>query len=1682
MRFKFLLLLAMSLVMAKAQTIDNTKAKEIAKSFLGKNVTEVNGFSTRSYKDSPDTPLKLFNAVDGKGFVVIAPYDATNPILAYSENTTIDLASAPVPVKWLLSQYETYFEKVGEADASLNKTGRQYNSKLTRASISPLLSTQWNQDAPYNNQCPVINGQHALTGCVATAMAQVINYENKTNKIKPINEYWLPEKVMAVESLPEKEFNFGNLNEEDIAWLMRYCGQAVEMQYDISESGAQSERIPAALREYFGWEAETNRLLRQDYNDRHWDSMVEEEISKGHPLIYSAFREDGSGHTFVVDGVSDDFYHVNWGWGGIADGYYSFSIFSSTDKSEYILMQEMVALRDDDPSADVIDYGTTINGINYQLQDNLTAVVLPLKDGEKYKGDLIIPSSVEYEGKTYIVSYFGSNAFVDCRHLTSIFIPATIIGQEWNIFSGCVNLHKVDVEDIAAFMKLDVGGWWTGSPFHNGADLYLKGQLVKDLVIPEGVTEITYCKFDHCTSIESVTFPSTMKVIGQYGLSECPNLKKLDMMGSSIETIGLLAFVNDESLEEVRLPATLKNIEGWAFGQVNGPGCKNLRKVICMAPQPPFRGGNEEAFSMRNFSEADFYVPDEYIQNYIGATEWGRFVELLPLSREKPLPKTAEVLDGIWIYEINLDENYAKLVDKIQDEFDGYYNIPETIRYNGKDYPVEVIGYEAFYGLNLFDFSLPSTIRKVGIRSFMWASVHNEFILPDALTKIPEKAFWDFTAPKLTIGENVESIGPDAFSSEDFIYPNLNELPLPEIEIKSKTPPVICDNTFDNHQKTGTKLKVPYGSKKAYSSAPVWSEFKSIENIGEIQEETLPLDLSVMASIEGKSYLRDGMPLKVKGKVTNRGASPVEKFNLKWSIDNSFEGENSHEVTLGNSESYDFKLEIPLKIGAAGNHELQISVSPAENLSDDDPQDNTITLNFETFDNGYYRVSLLEEFTSEQCGLTPSAREKIFEAIEKTTNIDFIAYVFNHSGFEDDFLTMTRDYEWFYNNIGTYTPAIMLNRTDLEENGFTPVMGANEYIENHFNHESGICDAMVSVFMDLNDDKAYIKTVLNKTGNFNLDEGYDYVTVFLIEDNIPAQQQMDVWSDDGYIQDYTHRYTLRKVISSTWGEIIQWDGDECLLQFETKLDSEWNKDNLSAVAFIHRYNPQSPVDCQVYTAGASSLPQYIECPDDGANWIKWDADGPGDIVIDHNELDIFLEEEGTLSVEVKPENAIGRNVTWTTSNLHIARILAVSDDTFTITFKGLEEGEALITATTSNGLSATCNIHVKTPVIEAEEIHLDVDNLELKIGDEFLIRATVLPEETTDKTVTWSSSNEDVATVSQDGFVKSISLGETIITATCGELSATCKVIVKPVLADYMQLNIEIIDIKIGETVQLEATVYPEETTDKTVTWSSSNEDVATVSEEGLVRAISIGEAYIRATCGEVSTICVVTVSPVPADTIILNIENAELRIGETVQLEATVLPEETTDKTVTWRSLTEEVASVSQEGFVRANSVGEAIIKATCGEVSATCIVTVPHVPAEAIILNIVNAELSIGETVQLEATVLPEEATDKTVTWRSLAKEVASVSEDGLVRALSIGEAIIRATCGDFVWEECVITVFEDAGVEGLLADPDSKISVYSTDGILIRKDCKVEDLKSFVKGIYIIVSGKDRYKISI
>lgn len=288
-----------------------------------------------------------------------------------------------------------------------------------------------------------------------------------------------------------------------------------------------------------------------------------------------------------------------------------------------------------------------------------------------------------------------------------------------------------------------------------------------------------------------------------------------------------------------------------------------------------------------------------------------------------------------------------------------------------------------------------------------------------------------------------------------------------------------------------------------------------------------------------------------------------------------------------------------------------------------------------------------------------------------------------------------------------------------------------------------------------------------------------------------------------------------------------------------------------------------------------------------------------------------------------------------------------------------------------------------------------------------------------------------------------------------------------------------------GETFQLTATVAPADATDPTLTWTSSNVAVATVSATGLVTAVSAGSATITAKANDgsgVSASCTITVQEpvVLVTSVTLSETSATLIVGDTFQLEATVSPEDATDTSLTWTSSKPSVATVDANGLVTAVAEGKVTITAKANDGSgkkATCTITVEKavVLVGEIVLDQTVAELEVGKTLQLTASVLPADADDATVTWSSSDETLAIVSASGLVEALAVGEVVITATANDEsgVSASCTITIKPDSGIEGVRVDSMGAADIYTLSGVKVR--LAGETLEGLTPGLYIVGGNK-------
>ncbi|UZW15011.1 Ig-like domain-containing protein [Clostridium pasteurianum] len=427
----------------------------------------------------------------------------------------------------------------------------------------------------------------------------------------------------------------------------------------------------------------------------------------------------------------------------------------------------------------------------------------------------------------------------------------------------------------------------------------------------------------------------------------------------------------------------------------------------------------------------------------------------------------------------------------------------------------------------------------------------------------------------------------------------------------------------------------------------------------------------------------------------------------------------------------------------------------------------------------------------------------------------------------------------------------------------------------------------------------------------------------------------------------------------------------------------------------------------------------------------------------------------SLNATLNPYNTAYQTIGWTTSNPKVALVNSSGE----ITAVGV--GKAVITATSDDGKkSASCRVTV-TSAVKVKSVTLNKTTSTLNVGGYDWLSAIVSPNNATNQSVIWSTSNPNVATVSSGGYINAMGTGKATITATTedGKKTATCVITVNPpVKVTSVSFYIPSATLNIGMTSWLNAQVYPVNAANKNLTWSTSNSKIATVDSSGYVTAVSAGKATITATTvdGNKRASCVVTVNPpVKVTGIGLYTTSTNLNVGDNSWLSYTVYPYNAANKNVTWASSNTKVATVDSNGYVKGISAGKATITVTTedGKKTAVCNVTVSApVKVSSISLNRTTDRIVVGNNNYLNSIIYPYNAVNQNVIWTTSNSKVATVSTGGNVTAVSTGTATITATTEDgSKTAKCIVTVIPTIKVTSVaLNRTTDTLTVGGTDNL--------------------------------
>ena len=318
-----------------------------------------------------DPSAYIFADRSDGGYLVVSADDCAAPLLGYSESGSFDSKSLPPQLEYWLGEYSRQIEYASSAGLPAYAVS-SVSGRNDRKIVAPLMSTRWNQDAPYNLLVPSKDSRNYPTGCVATAMAQVMKYWNYPERGTGSGSITVPSGAQGESSMNfrtafdwknmldiYKSGGYDDTQAKAVATLMKACGYSTKMNYSMGGSGTLSRFAAQALVNNFSYNPDIEYCERDYYSAAEWEGMLYAEMAAGRPVLYGGVSSS-VGHEFVCDGYAGDgYFHFNWGWGGMSDGYFL-----------------LAAL---DPGSVGIGGGTGSDGFNY-AQD----IVIGIQPGASY--------------------------------------------------------------------------------------------------------------------------------------------------------------------------------------------------------------------------------------------------------------------------------------------------------------------------------------------------------------------------------------------------------------------------------------------------------------------------------------------------------------------------------------------------------------------------------------------------------------------------------------------------------------------------------------------------------------------------------------------------------------------------------------------------------------------------------------------------------------------------------------------------------------------------------------------------------------------------------------------------------------------------------------------------------------------------------------------------------------------------------------------------------------------------------------------------------------------------------------------------------------------------------------------------------------------------------------------------
>ena len=495
-----------------ADEVSYEKAFSVAQEFMGK--TDLTLQWDGKTDASEAVAFYVFSSQAG-GWVIVSADDSTVPILAYSDTGSFGYEGMPSNISdWFgrMRKDIHQFRKDGlKGSAEIQRKWKYPRRIATRASSSKELTTpKWNQQSPYNYYLSqyVKSGKQGVsnlyTGCVATAMAEVLYYHKwPETGTGTIGGYTTDTKGYTVSTIDisQHTYDWDNMlssysnsastaQKEAVGLLMLDCGVMVEMDYTntSSGSGASPLAVVPALARHMQYAKTAELKLRSDYTDSEWLSMIAEEIDNDRPLLYGGYTTSSSGHQFVCDGydLDNEKLHINWGWGGTSNGYYSLTLNSGNGTYSQNQMAVFGIEPDRDGSTAYPDIDLEM--VYYDYEDSVNGTILD--EGIVAKGETFYLSAGKFSNPSYNYYYSGA-------------LQAVLVDKDGHLKEAISNVLEMTDEDDADGLPPGYVCW-----FENGdEDERFVCKITKDIALGDRIA--FWYRLNDGTTWKPVSFDGT---------------------------------------------------------------------------------------------------------------------------------------------------------------------------------------------------------------------------------------------------------------------------------------------------------------------------------------------------------------------------------------------------------------------------------------------------------------------------------------------------------------------------------------------------------------------------------------------------------------------------------------------------------------------------------------------------------------------------------------------------------------------------------------------------------------------------------------------------------------------------------------------------------------------------------------------------------------------------------------------------------------------------------------------------------------------------------------------------------------------------------------------------------------------------------------------------------------------